>query len=88
MIKLDNIKLRNFKCFSEELNLKLGKLTLLTGANSTGKSSLMYGMNQGDGSPDHKNQGDGSLQDLREAPEHPRSARKRASSSARDHFLI
>ena len=44
MIKLDKIKLGNFKCFSEELNLELGKLTLLTGANSTGKSSLMYGV--------------------------------------------
>ncbi len=44
MIQLQHIKLRNFKCFSEELDLELGKLTLLTGANSTGKSSLMYGV--------------------------------------------
>lgn len=44
MIQLKNIKLRNFKCFSDELNLELGRLTLLTGANSTGKSSLMYGV--------------------------------------------
>lgn len=44
MIQLKHIKLRNFKCFSEELNLDLGRLTLLTGANSTGKSSLMYGV--------------------------------------------
>lgn len=42
MIQLSNIKISNFKCFSEEVNLELKKLTLLTGANSTGKSSLMY----------------------------------------------
>ncbi len=42
MIQLSNIKISNFKCFSEEVNLELRKLTLLTGANSTGKSSLMY----------------------------------------------
>lgn len=44
MIQLKHIKLGNFKCFSDELDLELGKLTLLTGANSTGKSSLMYGV--------------------------------------------
>jgi len=44
MIQLKHIKLRNFKCFSNELSLELGRLTLLTGANSTGKSSLMYGV--------------------------------------------
>jgi predicted ATPase len=44
MIQLKHIKLGNFKCFSNELDLELGKLTLLTGANSTGKSSLMYGV--------------------------------------------
>lgn len=42
MIQLSKIKISNFKCFSGEVNLELGKLTLLTGANSTGKSSLMY----------------------------------------------
>ena len=42
MIRLNHIKVKNFKCFSEEVDLELGKLTLLTGANSTGKSSLMY----------------------------------------------
>lgn len=42
MIELKKIKVKNFKCFSEEVELGLSKLTLLTGANSTGKSSLMY----------------------------------------------
>lgn len=44
MVYLQNIKLSNFKCFEETQNLEFGKLTLLTGANSTGKSSLMYSM--------------------------------------------
>ena len=44
MIQLKRIKLRNFKCFSNELSLELSRLTLLTGANSTGKSSIMYGV--------------------------------------------
>lgn len=42
MVYLQDIKLSNFKCFEETQRLKLGKITLLTGANSTGKSSLMY----------------------------------------------
>lgn len=42
MIQLRRIKVKNFKCFSDAQNLELGRLTLLTGANSTGKSSLMY----------------------------------------------
>lgn len=42
MIQLRRIKVKNFKCFSDEHDLELGRLTLLTGANSTGKSSLMY----------------------------------------------
>lgn len=44
MIYLQDIKVTNFKCFKSTPNLQLGKLTLLTGANSTGKSSLMYGI--------------------------------------------
>lgn len=44
MIQLKHIRLGNFKCFSDEQNLEIGKLTLLTGANSTGKSSLVYGV--------------------------------------------
>ncbi len=42
MIQLKRIQVKNFKCFSGKVDLELGKLTLLTGANSTGKSSLMY----------------------------------------------
>lgn len=44
MVYLQNIRLTNFKCFEETQSLGFGKLTLLTGANSTGKSSLMYGI--------------------------------------------
>lgn len=44
MVYLQDIKFTNFKCFEETQNLEFGKLTLLTGANSTGKSSLMYGI--------------------------------------------
>src|SRR6266481_3365434 len=40
---LESIVLRHFKCFSET-QLPLGKITLLLGANSTGKSSLLYGL--------------------------------------------
>ena len=42
MIYIKNISLNNFKCFESTSSLELGKLTLLTGANSTGKSSLIY----------------------------------------------
>lgn len=42
MTQLRRIKVKNFKCFSDKQDLELGRLTLLTGANSTGKSSLMY----------------------------------------------
>lgn len=44
MIYLKDIALQNFKCFEEMPQLELGKITLLTGANSTGKSSLIYGI--------------------------------------------
>lgn len=44
MVYLQDIRLTNFKCFEDTSSLEFGKLTLLTGANSTGKSSLMYGM--------------------------------------------
>ena len=42
MIQLRRINIKNFKCFSEHLEIELGRLTFLTGANSTGKSSLIY----------------------------------------------
>lgn len=44
MIQLKHIRLANFKCFAQGVDLELGKITLLTGANSTGKSSLVYGI--------------------------------------------
>jgi predicted ATPase len=38
---LENLKLKNFKGFSDQ-ELPFGKVTLLLGANSAGKSSLLY----------------------------------------------
>ena len=40
---INSISLKNFKCF-KELDIELSKITLLTGANSSGKSSLIYGL--------------------------------------------
>lgn len=40
-MKISRVSLRNFKCF-KEANLNLAKITLLTGANSSGKSSFLY----------------------------------------------
>ena len=37
---IEKIKIKNFKCF-KEAELDFGKITLLTGANSSGKSSLI-----------------------------------------------
>lgn len=42
-MRIKNIGFRNFKCF-KSIDLDLGKITLLTGANSSGKSSVMYGI--------------------------------------------
>lgn len=42
-MKIDNIKLENFKSFKNQ-DLELGNVTLLTGINSTGKSSLIQGI--------------------------------------------
>ena len=39
---LQKITIQNFKCFQTEIEIELGKLTLLTGANSSGKSSIIY----------------------------------------------
>lgn len=44
MVYLKYIGLQNFKCFENLPQVEFGKITLLTGANSTGKSSLMYGI--------------------------------------------
>ena len=40
-MKIKKIKLENFKCFNK-ISFDTGKLTLFTGANSSGKSSLLY----------------------------------------------
>ena len=40
---LTNVKLENFKCF-RELDLKCAPLTLLTGINGTGKSSVFQAL--------------------------------------------
>ncbi|WP_367187090.1 AAA family ATPase [Mucilaginibacter sp.] len=40
---MEKDSLKNFKCF-DELEIELGKITLLTGANSRGKSSLIYSL--------------------------------------------
>jgi predicted ATPase len=42
-MSINSIALRKFKCFNE-LEVDLSKITLLTGANSSGKSSLLYGI--------------------------------------------
>lgn len=42
MIYIKNLSLKNFKCFEELPSIEFGKITLITGANSTGKSSLLY----------------------------------------------
>ena len=36
MVYLQDIRFTNFKCFEDTSSLEFGKLTLLTGANSTG----------------------------------------------------
>ncbi|HLP47451.1 MAG TPA: DUF3696 domain-containing protein [Candidatus Kapabacteria bacterium] len=42
-MRINKISIENFKCF-KKVDLELGKLTLLTGANSSGKSSILYGI--------------------------------------------
>lgn len=41
-MKLTSVFLENFKCFQKPVNIDFGRLTLLTGANSSGKSSILY----------------------------------------------
>lgn len=41
-MRLSNLQLQNFKCFKKEQNIDFKKLTILTGANSSGKSSIIY----------------------------------------------
>lgn len=40
---INNLSLKNFKCF-EEVEVEFAPITLLTGANSSGKSSLIYSL--------------------------------------------
>lgn len=40
-MRLTKLGVENFKCFSKYQEIDLGRITLLTGANSSGKSSLM-----------------------------------------------
>ena len=40
---IKSLSLKDFKCF-EQVNIDFGKITLLTGANSSGKSSLIYAL--------------------------------------------
>lgn len=40
---IQNLSLKNFKCF-EEVDVAFAPITLLTGANSSGKSSLIYSL--------------------------------------------
>jgi predicted ATPase len=42
-MSIKRIALKNFKCF-KEVEVSFSKITLLTGENSSGKSSLIYGM--------------------------------------------
>ncbi len=41
-MKLKSVSIENFKCFGGRVALNPGRLTLLTGANSSGKSSIIY----------------------------------------------
>ena len=41
-MNIANISIENFKCFKKHTNIDFGKITLLTGANSSGKSSIIY----------------------------------------------
>lgn len=40
---LESVQVNNFKCFAEQ-ELRFSKITLLLGANSTGKTSLLYSL--------------------------------------------
>jgi len=42
-MRIHRLALKNFKCF-KEVDISLSKITLLTGKNSSGKSSLIYGI--------------------------------------------
>ena len=41
-MKIEQLTIENFKCFKSEKTFDFARLTILTGANSSGKSSIMY----------------------------------------------
>jgi len=41
-MNLQKVTIENFKCFKSKSEIDFGKITLLTGANSSGKSSIIY----------------------------------------------
>jgi predicted ATP-dependent endonuclease of OLD family len=41
-MKIEQLTVENFKCFKREQTFDFSRLTILTGANSSGKSSVMY----------------------------------------------
>ena len=41
-MKIDSLTIKNFKCFKAEKTFDFGRITLLTGANNSGKSSVLY----------------------------------------------
>jgi predicted ATP-dependent endonuclease of OLD family len=43
-MNLKKVTIENFKCFQSKIDIDLGKITILTGANSSGKSSIIYGI--------------------------------------------
>lgn len=43
-MELSSITIENFKCFKSKTKIDLSKLTLLTGPNSSGKSSIIYSL--------------------------------------------
>jgi predicted ATPase len=43
-MNLRKLTLENFKCFQKKIDLDFGRITFLTGANSSGKSSIIYGI--------------------------------------------
>lgn len=43
-MEIKKVTIENFKCFKEQVEVEFGKLTLLTGANSSGKSSIIYSL--------------------------------------------
>lgn len=42
-MKIEQLTVENFKCFKREQTFDFPRLTILTGANSSGKSSVMFG---------------------------------------------